>query len=221
MRSHGHVQAALISLVERTGMYADRERYVPELYAMLPEEEGETRTRKAIMDVAITCPGVAELLLVDVSVRAASASRYSRSTAAGVAAAAGEKEKMQRYGAAVLPMVFELGGRMGPASRQTLETIITTAATARLCHGFAASRWRCTLEKAVLFGAADAHLRALGAGAGGGGGHAAAVATNQQGEAAGPRPAGRGGTATDDAGATRTTTSISSTPSTPSSSRCS
>ena len=162
MRSHGHVAAALVQLAAGVGMTADLERYVPELYEKLGTPSGEIRTRKAIMDVVLGVPGLETHLLIDVSIRSVAASRYA-GAAAGQAAIAGEKEKLKRYGPSVLPLVFEAGGRLGKTSLESLQTVVSTAASARLCSSFAASRWRSRLERAVLFGTADAALRAAGA----------------------------------------------------------
>ena len=114
------------------------------------------------MDVVLGVPGVEALMLVDVSIRSAAADRYSKNKA-GAAAAAGEQEKTKRYGNAVMPLVFEAGGRLGYESQQTLTSIVSAAAAARLCSAYVVAQWRVRLERAVLFAAADAALRAAGA----------------------------------------------------------
>ena len=120
------------------------------------------RVKRAIMDVTLQAPGFESMLLVDVSIRSAAAARYSASSQAGHAAAAGEKEKMKRYGPLAMPLVFESAGRLGANSVQSLHTIISVASAARLCSSHSVVSWRARCERAVHFSVADAALRACG-----------------------------------------------------------
>ena len=163
-RAHRHLEGALVHACAAIGLVADTERFIPELYQLLSGKEGCTeRVKKAIMDVVIGAPGIESHLLCDVSIRSVAASRYSSSSTAGHAAQVGEREKRTRYGSAVLPVVFECGGRIGPASLESLNSIVALAATARLCHPNSVTSWRARCERAVLFATADAALRASGA----------------------------------------------------------
>ena len=101
--------------------------------------------------------------LIDVTIRSPHASRYkSSATVAGVAAAAGAKEKKDRYGDTVLPLPFESYGRLGEVGHETLETLAIAASActgpARFPHG-----WRAACERALLYAIADVGLLALGA----------------------------------------------------------
>ena len=166
MRAHRHLEVALAKAAQHVGMQVDCERFIPELYQQLAAcEDGETRIKKAIMDVVLAAPGVESLLLVDVSIRSAVAARYSTSASPGFAARTGEADKFRRYDASVLPLVFECGGRLGVASRESLVSIVSTAAAARLCHPSSVASWRSRCERAVLWATADVALRASGAAA--------------------------------------------------------
>ena len=149
------------------GMSADTERFIPELYQHLEgKESGAQRVKRAIMDVVLGAPGIESHMLVDVSIRSVAAARYTGSTVPGHAAHTGEKEKARRYGTAVLPLIFESGGRLGARSSESLAQIVALASTARLCHPSSVSSWRARCERAVLFATADAALRAVGASVG-------------------------------------------------------
>ena len=73
---------------------------------------------------------------------------------------------MKRYGNAVLPLAFESYGRLGVASRRTLETLAARAGTAA-GDAYAlpnlVPRWIAELQRSVIFAIADLDLLALGA----------------------------------------------------------
>ena len=172
-RAHRNLAAAVATAATQLGMHADLERFVPELYKQLPgtppvpadaDVDGkDSRVKKAILDVVLSCPGFESLLLLDVSIRSAAAARYSAATCAGHAAESGERDKMSRYGSAVMPLIFESGGRLGPASIATLSSIVSKAAAARLCSSHSISSWRSRTERSVIFSVAEAAIRAYGA----------------------------------------------------------
>ena len=163
-RTHRHVEAALCESVDRVGGASDVERFVPEMYLRI-EGSAATKIKKAVMDVVVQFPGRAAPMLVDVSVRSPFAARYSSSTKPGHASAVGEREKWRRYGDAVIPLVFESRGRLGQQSLEGLESLVSAAASAKLCNPACLSTWRARLERAVLYSTADAYLRAAGAAA--------------------------------------------------------
>ena len=185
-RAHRNLAGAVQAAAANLGMHTDLERFIPELYARLgpevpddalaepaaeqaqpqePDADGgdsrpALRIKRAIMDVVLQCPGFESLLLIDVSIRSAAAGRYSSASCAGHTAASGERDKRKRYGDAVLPLVFECGGRLGPASQDTLCSIVSQAAAARLCSSHSITSWRSRCERSVLFSVADAAIRA-------------------------------------------------------------
>ena len=91
------------------------ERHVPELYDLVRNnKEAAPTMRCAILDVVSWFPGVLQQLWIHVSVRCPHAERYNESASKpGVAAVAGEAEKMKRYGTAVRPLIIETCGRLG------------------------------------------------------------------------------------------------------------
>ena len=118
--SHRAVQHTLRRLIEQASGNADMERYVPELYDWVQNNnEAAPEMRCAILDVVSWFPGVLKQLWIDVSVRCPHAERYNESASkTGDAAAAGETEKTKRYSMAVRSLVFETYGRLGGEGHQ-------------------------------------------------------------------------------------------------------
>ena len=161
LRPHRALARRLMALVRAAGAHADYERSVPDMYSM----DSAGLIHEAILDVVITFPGATGVYPVDCSIRAPQASRYvDTQDRPGVAAATGESEKLVRYGAEVLPLVFEPAGRLGPKSAETLEHLAHAARDAGVVTGGRplARSWRLELESAMLFALADVMLLGLG-----------------------------------------------------------
>ena len=161
MRPHRAVASALKHLLKSSGAHVDIERAWPPLY----EWSGD-RCKEAVMDLVVHWPGSCTSFLVDVTIRCPHASRYTHAcTKAGVAAAAGTKDKLDRYGDSVLTLAFETYGRLGDSGRVALDVLLSEAGLcahdrwASQCLG---PRWRLTLERALLFAQADIVLLSLG-----------------------------------------------------------
>ena len=138
---------------------------VPSLYTV--EADGCSVT-EAILDVVASHPGGLCKAHVDVTIRAPHAVRYEHAyEIPGVAASAGEFEKLDRYGAQVLPLSFEPSGRLGAASAKNLRSLAMNAATFRSTAAGAPpsllySRWRAELERVLAYEMADICLLCLG-----------------------------------------------------------
>eukprot|EP00973_Karenia_brevis_P019238 2636875-Karenia_brevis.AAC.1 len=166
-RPHRSVCHTLTRILRKNGAHVDMERAVPQLYML---ESGTGRITEAILDVVSSFPGSFRQCMVDVTVRAPHAERYENShILPGVAAAAGEQEKLERYGSLVTPLSFESYGRLGVNSARALRTLAYVAASrgghdpgmspARLY-----SQWRGMLERTLTFEIADNFLLAGGSG---------------------------------------------------------
>ena len=121
-----------MELADRVGAHADVERFIPELYDV--DAKHPDRLRRAIMDVVLQVPGRACAHWIDVSIRSAAAVRYPAARTAGAPSAAGERDKVDRYGGRVLPLIFEARGRLGRRSMESLQSIVSSCAAARLCN---------------------------------------------------------------------------------------
>ena len=161
LRPHRHMAGALARLVRDAAGFCDLEAYIPELYRRATADAPE---KLAIMDAVVSWPGCWERCLVDVSARSAHAARYTNThIKPGVAAQSGEKLKADRYGDAVMPLVMETLGRLGADSADSLRRLLRYAATLGKVGPGAISKWRSTLERAVLFAVAENSLLAMGA----------------------------------------------------------
>jgi len=97
----------------------DIERHVPELYVV-----HDGAVHESIMDLVAWWPASGKHFMIDVTVRSPFARGLSDpSRKPGVAAAAGERDKVVRYGPAVLPFAVEQFGRLGAVARQTLAAL--------------------------------------------------------------------------------------------------
>ena len=164
MRTHRALVMALRLAAEREGAYVDVERAIPEYYMV----SGTGAVVEAILDAVIRWPGAGSEHRIDVSVRCPFAARYPRTDSVpGVAAAAGGKEKRDRYGTSVSPLIFETGGRIG---HDGLETLAALQRDARMYGrrrlgrppGFDMRVLRLSLEVALAREVADATLLSLG-----------------------------------------------------------
>ena len=151
--------------MREAGAAVDMERYIPHLYDTTTKD-GVTKQREAIMDVVIHFPGSWTNALVDVSIRCPHAERYKNaSTEVSIAALAGEREKAERYGQEVQPLIFETYGRLGSRSLTTLQSLADSSAVAGKASTRRLAGWRKQLERAVVWSAAESVLLSLGAGA--------------------------------------------------------
>lgn len=194
-RRHRAIQRTLGAELEAAGGCVDYERCVGKLGAA-GGDGSDCR-----MDITCWFPGVGNWHLIDVTVRSPGAARVAGAAEVpGAAGAAGEREKLSRYGPEVSAVAFETYGRLPDASISVLLQLAGEAAaanpavSARALYG----RWRQRLERELLFACADVvHLGLLGTGEQpvarrGGGGPAAAAAPPAADEAA---FAGEGGAA--------------------------
>ena len=150
--------------MKEAGAAVDCERHVPHLYDTI-KKDGVERAREAIMDVVVNFPGSWNTALVDVSLRCPHSERYAKAaTIAGTAAMRGEKEKDERYGHEVLPLIFETYGRLGPKSLDTLRVLADASAVARKTSTRRLTGWRKQLERAVIWSSAESVLCSYGAG---------------------------------------------------------
>ena len=119
------------------------------------------------MDVAIWFPGSTWWAGIDVTVRYPGASRYTTAgEVPGAAARRAEQEKHKRYGDCVLPLAYELGGRLGEEGHEALAQLAATAIhsnpTTSTTVRNLVLRWRRRLEAALVFAVADSYMLALG-----------------------------------------------------------
>ena len=75
---------------------------------------------------------------------------------------AGERDKAQRYGESVMPLIFETFGRLGPSSLETLRVLADGAAVGSQASTRRMAGWRRQLERAVLWSSAESTLVAYG-----------------------------------------------------------
>ena len=84
----------------------------------------------------------------------------------GIAAKAGEKKKLNRYGPSVRQLVFESHGRIGEASLQTLEELASWDDAGshgqRVREASLIKRWRLALETVLIHEEADLLVQSLG-----------------------------------------------------------
>ena len=134
IRPHKALQHTLARVLKEAGAQVDIERHEPMLYTWERDKHEGWRIKEAIMDVTTDFPGNYSAHLIDVSVRTPhSTGTTGTDHHAGTAVEDGEADKYQRYGKEVLPLVFEVYGRLGPESIQTLRTL----STQRICSGSA------------------------------------------------------------------------------------
>ena len=169
LRPHESLKHRTSEFLRRAEAFVDIERVIPELadYAW-DRKEKKWKPRVARMDIVAQWPGSSVQWWLDVSVRAASAIKHQRCEGAtmmpGAAAAAGEKEKRQRYGDAVRAIVFETQGRLGNRGQRTLKELAAAASTSsRRISPRVLGQWRLEMERAVIAAVADSLVRAAGA----------------------------------------------------------
>ena len=71
-------------------------------------------------------------------------------------------EKLERYGRAVGVPNFESYGRLGKEGQLAPDRLAASATMLKKSSPFVVARWRAKLEATLLFGIADANLRAFG-----------------------------------------------------------
>ena len=136
----------------------------PDLY----RRQANGEIREAILDLVVEWPGAGRRHLIDVTVRCPHAVRYpSSASKAGVAAAAGYKDKRDHYGPTVSPFAVESFGRFGEGARICLADFAADASRygkARIGHvvRLDVKKLRLKLEATLLMQQADRALMALG-----------------------------------------------------------
>ena len=164
LRTHTSLVRAVATLCERSGAYVDGERYIPELYRETGGRPLQHEVERAIMDVVVHYPGETEAAWLDITVRNPQATRYRTvQPRAANAASTAALEKIERYGRAVGVLNFESYGRLGKEGQITLDRLAASATLLKRSSQFVVARWRAKLEATLLFGIADANLRAFGA----------------------------------------------------------
>ena len=126
-----------------------------------------SKVTEAILDVVSSYPvGLCKSFL-DLTIRAPHAERYVETDrVAGVAAKAGEFEKLERYGSNVMPLSFEPYGRLGPESCKALRSLALNAAAFRsTAVGIRPKRqygvWRAELERTLAYEVTDIVLLSM------------------------------------------------------------
>ena len=162
MRPHRALAAAVARELCRCGAEVDLERTVVEL----AQWDADGSIKEAILDLVVTFPGSVQQLFIDVTIRCPHADRYLHAAhSPGEAASCAAREKMERYGASVLPVAMETYGRIAIESQRSLEHLASHAG-ACIRDYWAAPRliptWRATIERVVQFAVADIDLLALG-----------------------------------------------------------
>ena len=161
LRVHNAIARALAGELRQSGGHVDIERAVPEM--AIHRKDGSIE--EAILDVTCWWPGSVQWFVFDVTVRFAGATRYfGADHTLGAAAARGAREKHARYGKDVLPLAYEVGGRLGQEGIDALQRVAEAATSAAGGPDKARSlalRLRRRTETALHFATADALMCAL------------------------------------------------------------
>jgi len=159
IRRHEDVADSLADAVADTGAHVRREAYIKSFC---------TESHDAWLDVWAFGGLHLPELIIDVTIRHPMVQRYqpSASRQAGVAAAAAEKDKQQRYppaaGRTVTAFAMETWGRLGLSGEELLQALAAEAARHARRHGQTATagafirRWRATLDASLQRGVAAA-----------------------------------------------------------------
>ena len=152
-------------VLERAGAEVDLERAIPALYRM----DAGGKVTEAILDAVIIPPGCPSSTLVNVTIRCPHAQRTNSkaSVTPSIAAAEGERDKLNRYGRSVLPLAFETYGRLGQKSLQTVSTLSNQVVAATVASRFHRgsdfiAALRLDLERSLLWCIADVTLLSIG-----------------------------------------------------------
>ena len=137
------------------------------LSCYMVERDG-SKVTEAILDVGSSHPGGLNKFYVDVTIRAPHAQRYQNTDSVpGVAAKGGESDKLEPYGAQVMPLSFEPYGRLGSDSMASLRSLALCGSTfynnsARFSAAGLCSIWKAELERILVFEVTDIVLLSLG-----------------------------------------------------------
>ena len=114
MRPHRALAASLARELRRVGAEVDLERTVVEL----AKRNSDGSVKEAILDLVVCFPGSVQPLFIDVTIRCPHAERYEHAFhSPGEAASVAVREKVRRYGEAVLPVSLETYGRLASESQ--------------------------------------------------------------------------------------------------------
>ena len=156
------MEICLQSCAREGGLFADKERVVPDLYKV---EKG--KIKEAVLDLVIRAPANTRTRYIDVTIRCPHRKGEDHSSNAGAVAVRGEDQKEKRYGAQVMPIAIESYGRMSHESRTNLRQLAWDSVTVntRDLERSAAdvyAAWRLRLERTVMSELADVALSCLG-----------------------------------------------------------
>ena len=158
------MEHALAVMIRQSGGTADLERPIPSMSQR--REDGSIR--EAILDVQIMFPGVLRVWNVDVSVRSAVSERYGcKKLDPQHALRLACKEKHDRYGPSVVPIVFGTLGRVSTETDLELRSLAVACSTADRTGGSArpetvARAWRERLQRTIIWAQAAVLALALG-----------------------------------------------------------
>lgn len=161
LRPHRALSTVIANDAKRAGGHVNIERACPQLY----ETNDSGNIVEAILDVVFHFPGGPAQRMIDITIRCPHAAQYRDcDTVAGVAAASGVKDTLDRYGPAVACVAFETYGRVAKSSTNHLRSIAFdfTKEFSRAGPGVVYNRLRWSLERALFFEIADITMLALG-----------------------------------------------------------
>ena len=163
IRRHEDVADCLADAIEETGAHVRREAYIKAF---------STADSEAWLDIWAFGGMHLPELIVDVTIRHPTVSRYQPKSSREAAAAAtmAEKDKQQRYpptqGRVVTPFAMETWGRLGNDAEEMLTTLAAEATRHARRHGHVVTagsfmrRWRASLDASLQRGVAAALLAA-------------------------------------------------------------
>ena len=150
----------LSSMLRKAGAFVDVERYCGDLNKF--NDDGSLR--EAWMDVCAQFPGASTLWRLDVTVRSTFADHPKAAIVPGVAAQAGIRAKLSRYGTTVSTISYEPLGRLAGSSADAIWCLAKEASYHRrnVSPAILYRRWRLELERALLWIQAEMALVCLG-----------------------------------------------------------
>ena len=161
LRPHRGLANVLADKARRAGAHVDLERACPHLY----QQQADGKILEAIMDVVFHFPGGPSVRHLDVTVRCPHAERYCDvESLPGVAAAAGVRDKLDRYDESVMAISMETYGRMSSTSIAHIRAITSdfVRPCSRQSPGLVYHQLRYSLEHALFFEIVDVVIQSLG-----------------------------------------------------------
>ncbi len=134
LRPHDCLKIQIAAERAALHVYADLERHVPSMYKV--NEKGNIE--EAVLDIVVSYPGEAGMAAIGVTVRCPFHDAAQKPPGPAASACnAGAKQKVNKYGARVVPLAFETFGRLHYDSVESLRQI--AAKVARSNNGVTAS----------------------------------------------------------------------------------